>query len=236
MEKDTKRITIKAGTMILSISLLAGCGMIHKNEVVINPDYVPNDEIEDDNIDETFDLEDKVLLVSFDDSRTVDDSIYTYDDLKHINSLIIRVDDDFNYDFLNYLTNMQFLHLDDYSSGHSLTNINGSNFQKNISLTITMNPKVGEFNSERYPFLRNIKSIKNLILGSEEVPLAIDDNYLSDLTNVHNLYVSINENSDIHFEDLEYLDYLYVDGDINYIDSGDIKELKEDGVKVKIKQ
>ena len=228
-----KKIITKVGTIIISTSLLSACNIPSKNDVVIYPENITteNEEIIED---KEYDLEDKVLLVTFDDFRKVEGSIYTLEDLKHINSLIIRIDDDFDYSFINELSNLEFLHLDDYSSGNSLKVIDGNKFENKMSITITMNPYVGEFNNERYPFLKDIKYINNLILGSDEHPLVIDEEYLEDLENVHCLYVSVNENTNIDYSDLEHLDFLYVDGDTEYVNSEDIKELKDEGVKVKV--
>ena len=105
-----------------------------------------------------------------------------------------------------------------------------------MSITITMDPKVGELNQTRYPFLKDIKEINNLILGSDEYPLLIDDDYLEELSNVHCLYLSVNQNTNVDYDDLEHLDFLYIDGDTQYVNMNDINDLKEDGVKVKIKQ
>ena len=81
-----------------------------------------------------------------------------------------------------------------------------------------------------------MKSINNLILGEETKPLAIDNDYLEELKNVHSLYISVNKNSNIDYDDLDYLDFLYLDGDTDYINRKEIRELKEDGVKVHIKK
>ena len=231
-----KKTSLKVGTMILSVTMLSGCNLLSKNEVVINPDNIPSEVIEEQTDDITIDLEDKVELVTFDDFRNIEGSIYTYDDLRHINSLIIRIDDDFDYSFLNELHNLEFLHIDDYSSGKSLQDIEASNFKEKMSITITMDPKVGELNQTRYPFLKDIKEINNLILGSDEYPLLIDDDYLEELSNVHCLYLSVNQNTNVDYDDLEHLDFLYIDGDTEYVNMNDINDLKEDGVKVKIKQ
>ena len=229
-----KKLSLRVGTVILGITILSGCKILNKNNVVINPDNIPKSEVEEQKDTRTIDLEDKVELVTFDDFRSIDGSIYTYDDLKHINSLVIKVDDDFDYSFLNELHNLEFLHIDDYSSGQSLNDIDASNFKEKMSITITMDPEVGEFNKKRYPFLRDIKEINNLILGSDDAPLAIDDDYLEELDNVHCLYLSVNQNSDIDYDDLEHLDFLYIDGDTEYVNRKDIRELEDEGVKVKI--
>ena len=235
MNDKMKRITTGTGTIFISTVLLASCGI--KKEVEIHLENITSDEIEEEIDDKTIDLEDKVLLVTFDDFRKVEDSIYTSQDLKHINSLVIRVDDDFDYSFINDLTNLEFLHLDDYSNGESLKCIDGSKLEKLTSVTITMNPEIGKFNEKRYGFLKDIKRINNLILGDEKTPLDIDEDYLEELTNVHCLYLSVNkENSDIDFDDLDYLDFLYLDGDTDSIDRKDLRELKEEGVKVHIKK
>lgn len=233
----SKKLSVKVGTIVLSITLLSGCNLLKGKDVVINHDNI-NEITEDDKnyLSQTIDLEDKVELVTFDDYRTIKDNIYTYDDLNHINSLIIRVDDDFDYIFLNELHSLEFLHIDDYSSKNSLKNIDGSNFNDKMSVTITMNKDTGKFNQKRYPFLEDIGEITNLILGSEESPLDIDDDYLEELNNVHNLYISVNKDTNIDYDDLEFLDYLYIDGDTEYVDSSDIRNLKESGVKVKIKK
>ncbi len=232
-----KKLSVKVGTIVLSITLLSGCGLLKNKDVVINHDNVKElSEEEKTRLNQTIDLEDKVELVTFYDYRTVEGSIYTYDDLDHINSLIIRIDDDFDYSFLNELHNLEFLHLDDYSSGKSLRNIDGSNFNNKVSITITMNQDNRKFTKKRYPFLENIKEINNLILGSEEAPLDIDDDFLEKLNNVHNLYLSVSKNTNIDYDDLEHLDYLYIDGDTKYVDLDDISDLKENGVKVKIKE
>lgn len=233
----SKKLSVKVGTIVLSITLLSGCNLLKGKDVVINHDNI-NEITEDDKnyLSQTIDLEDKVELVTFDDYRTIKDNIYTYDDLNHINSLIIRVDDDFDYSFLNELHSLEFLHIDDYSSKNNLKNIDGSNFNDKMSMTITMNKDTGKFNQKRYPFLEDIGEITNLILGSEESPLDIDDDYLEELNNVHNLYISVNKDSNIDYDDLEFLDYLYIDGDTEYVDPSDIRDLKESGVKVKIKK
>ena len=235
MEKSKmKRITTGVGTIFISTCLLTACGL--KKEVEIHPENITTDEIEEEINDKTIDLEDKALLVTFDDYRKVDDSVYTSDDLKHIDCLIIRVDDDFDYSFINDLTNLEFLHLDDHSTGDSLNNIDLSKLGKLTSVAITMDPEIGEFNSKRYGFLKNIKSINNLILGSNKTPMVIDDDYLEDLTNVHNLVIGIGENTDIDYDDLEHLDSLTIEGPSKYLNQEDIDNLKEEGVKVYIKE
>lgn len=233
----SKKLSVKVGTIVLSITLLSGCNLLKGKDVVINHDNI-NEITEDDKnyLSQTIDLEDKVELVTFDDYRTIKDNIYTYDDLNHINSLIIRIDDDFDYSFLNELHNIEFLHIDDYSSKNNLSNIDGSNFNHKMSITITMDKDIGKFNQKRYPFLEDIGEITNLILGSEESPLDIDDDYLEELNNVRNLYISVNKDTNIDYDDLEFLDYLYIDGDTKYVDPFDIRDLKESGVKVKIKK
>ena len=95
-----KKLSLRVGTVILGITILSGCKILNKNNVVINPDNIPKSEVEEPKDTRTIDLEDKVELVTFDDFRSIDGSIYTYDDLKHINSLVIKVDDDFDYSFL----------------------------------------------------------------------------------------------------------------------------------------
>lgn len=233
----SKKLSIKVGTIVLSITLLSGCNLLKGKDVVINHDNIKEITEEDKNyLSQTIDLEDKVELVTFNDYRTVKGNIYTYDDLNHINSLIIRIDDDFDYSFLNELHNLEFLHIDDYSSKNNLKNIDGNNFSNKMSITITMNKDIGKFNHKRYPFLEDIGKITNLILGSEDYPLDIDDNYLEKLNNVHCLYVSVNKDTNIDYDDLDYLDYLYIDGDTKYVDPSDIRDLKESGVKVKIKK
>lgn len=230
-----RKISIQTGTILLSAFLLVRCG-IPKKEVEINLDNLPSDETLEEIEEETFDLEDKVLLVTFDDRREVKNNIYTNTDLEHINSLIIRVDDNFDYNFLNNLSNVEFLQLDDYSEGKSLRVVEGSNFKDNISIAITMDPKVGKFEFKRYPFLGEIKSIDKLLLGSENVPLDIDNDYLEELKNVHNLYLSVDKYTNVDYDDLEYLDSLSLDGDTKYVDQDDIEDLKEEGVKVMIKK
>ena len=212
-----KKKSMKVGAMILTIVLLPGCNLLKGKDVVVNRDNIVEINEEDNSkLNETIDLEDKVELVTFDDYRDVEDSIYTYDDLNHINSLVIRIDDDFDYSFLNELHNLEFLHLDDYSSGQSLKNIDGSKIEKLTSVAITMDPEVGEFNSKRYGFLKDIKE---------------------ELTNVRCLYLSVNkDNSNIDFDDLDYLDFLYLEGDTDSVSRRDLRELKEEGVKVHIKK
>lgn len=233
-----KKKSMKVGAMILTIVLLPGCNLLKGKDVVVNRDNIVEINEEDNSkLSETIDLEDKVELVTFDDYRNVEDSIYTYDDLNHINSLVIRIDDDFDYSFLNELHNLEFLHLDDYSSGQSLKNVDGSKIGKLTSVAITMDPEVGEFNSKRYGFLKDIKRIDNLILGDDKTPLIIDEDYLEELTNVHCLYLSVNkDNSNIDFDDLDYLDFLYLEGDTDSVSRRDLRELKEEGVKVHIKK
>ena len=234
MNSKMKKITTQAGTLFISVVLLNACGV--KKEVEIHPENITTDEVEEKIDDKTIDLEDKVLLVTFDDYREVKNNIYTYQDLNHINSLVIRIDDDFDYSFINDLSNLEFLHLDDHSNGKSLNVLDGSKIKKLTSVAITMDPKVGEFSEERYGFLKDMKSINNLILGEETKPLAIDNDYLEELKNVHSLYISVNKNSNIDYDDLDYLDFLYLDGDTDYINRKEIRELKEDGVKVHIKK
>ena len=233
MNNKMKKITTGAGTIFLSIALLNACGL--KKEVEVHPENIPTDEIEEEIDDKTIDLEDKVLLVTFDDYRKVEGSVYTSKDLNHINSLVIRVDDDFDYSFINELPNLEFLHLDDHSSGNSL-NIDGSKMKSLTSVAITIDPEVGEFNASRYGFLKDIESINNLILGSENAPLIIDNDFLEELTNVHCLYIGVNDNTNVDYDDLDYLDFLYLEGDTDSINRRDLRELQDEGVKVHIKK
>ena len=142
-----KRITTGVGTIFISTALITACGL--KKEVEIHPENITTNEIEEEIDDKTIDLEDKVLLVTFDDFRKVEGSIYTSDDLKHIDTIVVRVDDDFDYSFINDLTNLEFIHFDDHSSGKSLKCIDVSKLEKLTSVTITMNPEIGKFNEKR---------------------------------------------------------------------------------------
>lgn len=183
--KNLKKIGVSIGSLILSTSFFTGCHLEKDQELVVNPDYTIEEEVDDSKYEDMeFDLGDKALLKTFDDGREIEGNIYSYSDINHLDSLILRVDDDFDYSFLNYANNLEYLEIYDYSSGNSLSNIDGSNFKNEIIIAINIDPEIGVCNEERYGFLREVPIINTLVLGTDGEEINVDYSFIDSLDNV----------------------------------------------------
>ena len=155
-----------------------------------------------------------LYMIIFDDGRKIDDYHHlTKDDLSHIKSATVLVDDNLNnnYDFMNDIINVRELTIDDCSRNSRLAFIDGSKFKEGININIYTYPNISSFNEERYGFLKDIKKINKLSVGNHDLSLNIDSSFLQSLRNVENLSLGLDYNSNFKYIDLTYLKSLYID-------------------------
>ena len=258
-----KRLPIQIGAVVLSLALLSGCGKTStdsfENESSFNNETTVSDSVDvtaDNSLPDGFTIEgekdsftivehqpnEEITIssylygVEFDDGRVVSGRTYTYDDLAHISSCYIIVQDDGDYDYLNYMTGLKNLSITDLSSGDRFKNIDGSRFPSGISIDITTPYHIGIFDEEHFGFLKDISSIDTLTLGSENTSLNMDSSYIQSLRNVHNLKLGLDLNSNFQYSDLTYLDSLeFLSKPYDtamYFSNEMIEELEGAGVKV----
>ena len=142
----------------------------------------------------------------------VTDDAFDFNDLSDCYYAVIDVNDYNNYDFLNFLPNLEFLTIIDSSTENKLSCVNGFNFKKKIKINIISSYNDAPFNEERYGFLKDIPYIDLLSLGVEDKTTNVDYVFLQCLRNVHNLKLFLSLRSNFKYYDLTYLDSLCLEG------------------------
>lgn len=266
--EKVKRMGIRLGATSLTLLMLSGCSKKVNNDysdkipantqevTVDNEEY--NDDVSLDNVV----IEDKVAkeynilehsdnetvnlkfseYIEFDDNRQINfDFNYTYDDLKHITSItvIVRDEEDANYDYLNYMPNLKNLTIVNLSSDvDKFSNIDGSRFPSGINVSIKSSSDSISFSRERYGFLEDIESIDTLEIGDDDVAVNIDSDFLQSLRQVHNLKLSLGYISNFKYKDLTYLDSLTINGGVYdtsiYFTNEELASLINSGVSVTV--
>ncbi len=179
-----------------------------------------------------------IYNVKYDDSREVSNKCL--DDINHITEMTVCFMDGNDYSFINNMPNLKKLVILDTNFDPALTeNIDFSRFD-NLDITIYTDRDIVDFNELRYGFLKNIKSIDNLLLGNPTSTISVDSKFLESLKNVHNLSMGINEITNYDYTDLTHLDSLKLFGfayDIAmYFTLDDIENLKKVGVQVTVSE
>ena len=198
----------------------------------------------------------------FDTFKVKINNNYSEEELSHIKRVEIDLIDGENYDYLNKMVNLETLIINDYSTQSLLDNIDGSKFTKKINIEIYRKNYKQSFTEEKFGFLKDIPYINKLTLGKplklgsttdskilnsinnyiilnnfESVSYNIESKFLESLTNVHNLSLAIDEYFRYDYNDLTFLDSLYLNGgayDVAvYFSNEDIDNLVKSGVIVK---
>ena len=187
---------------------------------------------------------------------------YTKEELKYIKKVEINLIDDIDYSYLNDMTNLEELIINDYSTKPVLTNIDGKVFKKNMNIEIYRKNTKQEFSEERFSFIKDIPYIDKLTLGkpckiyhflnnpllnnymiklsesSNTLSYNIESEFLESLSNVHNLSLAIDPYFNYNYKDLSFLDSLYLNGNIYdipiFFSEIDIYNIKNSGVEVKV--
>lgn len=226
--KGFKRKILSFGTVTVTaflISIFSNQQELQEMQEPVKIQHVDHDD------NETVEIT-GIYSSKFDDDRKIMDEIYSYDDLKHLTELHIGIVDYKDYDFLNYMPNLEKLTIENSSTYNVLDIVDGSNFTKPISISLSENDIYGTFNQEKYGFLESVPYIENLYISA----INVDSTFLQSLKNVHNLDFNIAYNTNFHYEDLTYLDGLNLRGkpyDISIYFSNEILGiLKENNVNV----
>ena len=200
--------------------------------------------------------------VKFDSFKLKINNNYSKEELSHIKKVEIDLIDDKNYDYLNYMTNLETLIIYDYSTKPVLNNIDGKNFKNQMNIEIYRRDYAQAFTKEKFGFLSDIPYINNLKIGEplklgsttnnklinviktsiilqnyKSISYNIESKFLESLKNVHNLNLGIDEYFRYQYNDLSFLDTLYLNGgayDVAiYFSNNDLQQLKESGVVVR---
>ena len=230
-ELKLKKAYLTFNLIILALSGLRATGNIFTTVNNYNMVQDINDDKEIDAISE----------IEFDDNRITLGS-YSQDDLLNAKEAHIRLTNENDYSFLNNMPNLEKLVIDDYRT-EPLEGLDGSNFTKNMDITIVNHNVLSSFSKDKYSFLSDISSINNLCLmaegqynGKYYCGLNIESAFLESLHNVHNLQMEINEDTLYNYHDLTHLDSLQLLGkpyDVAmYLNNKDITGLFEAGVRI----
>lgn len=205
-----------------------------------------------------------ITNTSFDSFKIKINNNYNEEELKHITKVEIDLIDGENYDYLNQMTNLETLIINDYSTKPLLNNIDGSVFKNKINIEIYRKNYEQSFTEEKFGFLKDIPYINKLTLGRplelgstydnkimnvinnsiilnkfKSVSYNIESKFLESLKNVHNLDLAIDEYFRYNYSDLTFLDSLYLNGgayDVAiYFSNEDLNNLKNSGVVVTTK-
>ncbi|MBR1377210.1 MAG: hypothetical protein IJ565_05345 [Bacilli bacterium] len=240
-----KRKIISAGGISLMVLTLSGCHIDRKDIQEPKEEISLEHQEENEKIvynipkyskDETIKI-DNIYAVTSDDERVINNNTYTYEDLEHITGFVLLVKDDDNYDFLNYMPNLETLIITDESKTYKFNNIDGSRFKKSMSINIKSFSEDITFSESRYPFLKDIPHIETLTIGSKEKAMNIDSTYLESLKNIDNLDLGISVISNLHYKDLTHLKSLSLNGkpyDIAmYFNNKDLNKLEDANVDIR---
>ena len=158
----------------------------------------------------------------------------TYDDLSHVVECYLVLDDDEsnNYDYLNYLPNVQQLKIfDNESTIAMLDNIDGSRLPDGIIIEI-IGGDGALFDREKYSFLEDVSDIDTLKLMFSN----LDSSFVQSLKQVNNLILNIMRFSNFEYSDMTYLDSLTLNGRtydvVMYFSTDAINELESNGVNI----
>lgn len=237
-----RRNFVKGVSFSLSIGLMPLLGSpSFKPEI-----FVPNEvvDITDDTYstskisNQTFYIP-SMFMVIFDDGRMLaKGNIFTEEDLSHIVSATIVVDDQEEnlYDFLNYMPNLENLTINDRTNQPRLSVVDGSKLKDGIQISVYTDSSISSFNEEKYEFLRDVPSISSLVIGDHNTSMNLDSFFIQSLRNVSELSLGLDYNSNFKYRDLTYLDSLYLDGKpydtCIYFSNEIIDSLIKAGVKV----
>lgn len=250
-----KKIGVTLTTGELVISLLSGCSFSKKDSSIsTDPSLETIEEVEessriydipDHEAKEVFNLNPSIHLMGICDGGGgiyYDQTEITYEQLSNVTILSVYVDSDGefatdDFDFLNYMPNLKSLSINDYAEGNHFDNIDGSRFSNEISINIIIDPRTEKFVSDdSYHFLRDIPSISELVIGSEEIPTNVDSDFLQSLHNVDNLELALYGFSNFHYQDLTHLSSLKLVGlpyDIAmFFSNKDLDALEKAGVEL----
>lgn len=197
----------------------------------------------------------------FDSFKLKINNNYNKEELSHIKKVEIDLIDGENYDYLNQMINLETLIINDYSTQPLLDNIDGSIFKNKMNIEIYRKNNKQSFTKEKFGFLKDIPYINKLTLGKplelgsttdskilnsinnyiilnnfKSVSYNIESSFLESLKNVHNLSLAIDEYFRYDYNDLTFLDSLYLNGgayDVAiYFSNKDIENLEKRGVIV----
>ena len=167
------------------------------------------------------------------DDKTTKIELDRNDNVHYMN---IYTKDGMDYSYLNDMTSLDSLVINDISEEPVLNTIDGKSFKNKMNIGIGIFYYTGSFNEERYGFLKDVPYIDNLYLGSDKNKVNIDYEFLSKLKNVHNLYLGVGLVTNYKDIDLSHLDTLTIDGKVYDIalnfSNESLKKLEDSGVKV----
>ena len=245
--KNKKKHKVKVGPVLLSLVLLSGCNagkIVDKlSSSKEGPSYVQEIDgkrvynIPEPKYGDIINLEGASNITLIDGSKFEGTRMY-YEDLDKIACIAISVNDGWNYDYINYLTGLKALTIQNHSEKKLLNNIDGSRLPAGIKISVSdygVSIDAG-LNEDYYPFLKEISSIDYLEVGYDKFTCDLSSGYINKLDNVKNLCIYVDEYVNMKNFDFSHLDTLTIKGkpyDIAmYISNDDLVKISDSGVDV----
>ena len=257
INKNRRKLNVSVGSILLSLTLLSGCGKADKlnNNEVDNIEtsqsitYVEEEtdavdleestekiEIVEHDLNEKLKLPDGFNMIEMNDGSYYHENEISYADLKRVSSLMITATRDTDYSLLNYMTSLKGLSIYEKDNNCKITGVDGSRFN-NLEVDFNFFGASGEysFNEEKYSFLKDVDNISELKIGRRNISYDLSDSFLDKL-NIDTLYVSIGPGTNIQDLDLKNVKNLYIVGypyDIAmYVSKDDILKIENKGINL----
>ena len=188
---NRKKVNVSLGSIVLSLTLLSGCGKIDKNinndekakidvnttpsvsDTIVDDDIVEekNEAIESDNSysldnNSEYDLSDTInlpdsTLIVFDDGSDFIGNKIESKDLSRVETVGVVLKKGCNYDFINNLTGLKNLNIYEHDPGNYFDNIDGSKLPEDLSIDILSYGYNGTYTFS-YEKFPFIKDVKNI--------------------------------------------------------------------------
>ena len=226
-----KKISLNFGSTILSIVILSSFAKIDKipNKDIYKLNKVISSELLDDFNTINNQVSDNVSTILFDElpsnmrgtlnsqvikSKIGDQEISidfnTFADLYEITEIEFMSKDNYNYEFLNYMPNLEKIIIDDNSTDKNVfNNVDCSSLKKDIDVEIYNSKNTTVFD-KKFDFIKSIPHINNLYLGQFNNGMYINSSYLDTLSNVNTLNLSVKLLSDFKHQDFSNFESLII--------------------------
>ena len=222
-------LSVRLGTFLLAMSLTASSFALTKEKVYANTTKAKANNIEYNYDEEKNTISDNIVRVE--PELDLRDS----SNLEKVTSLELTLEDNYDYSFLNNMTNLEHLIIvDNCQDTNILNNIDGSVFSKPIDILIVSSLEGNTFTEEKYGFLKDIETINRLQLGMADSKIYVDSKFLESLKNVHELLLSLGIFATFNATDFSHLERFYINMPAEdaalYFSDQYLKDLEKDGV------
>ena len=257
--KNRKKISASVGSLVLSLTLLSGCGKTDKvnNEVSNNPidnsqsisdtveEKIPSEveyesivNVEEHKPNEKFVIPENIMYILMNDGNYYYEDKISYKDLGNVSEIALYLDGDTDCFYLNYMSNLKTLNITEKTSNSKMIGVSGSRLPEGVNISFDY---LGDYGSElfdysKFPFLKDMKNMSSLTVGNITT-YDLGSQYINDL-DVDNLCLKINNCSNISNLDFKNIKTLTIIGepyDITmFVSRQDIEKLEGSSIEVKI--